>query len=261
MAKTVTGFIVFVCLMTGFVPQVYADDILLAADSWCPYNCGETDPDPGFMVEIARQVFEKNGIRVTYVTVPWTRAIHGTRTGQYDGIVGTGRSETPDFVFPGIEQGLACHTFYVKKGNAWRYDGPASLDQVTLGVIRHYSYGLLFDTYIQQHKNDPARVQVISGESGLALNVRKLVANRIDVLIEDRSVFQYFLHQTGVPDEFEPAGIAGLEPVYIAFSPNLADAPRYADILTREMIALRKSGALSDILKTYGLEDWSDKRQ
>jgi polar amino acid transport system substrate-binding protein len=49
--------------------------------------------------------------------------------------------------------------------------------------------------------------------------------------------------------------------VYIAFSPNLADAPRYADMLTRGMIELRRSGALSDILKTYGLEDWSDRRQ
>lgn len=261
MAKTLTRLLLFLVLAIHPVSLALADDILLAADPWCPYNCDGQEEHSGFMVDIARAVFEKNGYRIIYVTVPWARAIHGTRTGQYDGIVGAGRNETPDFVFPDIEQGLASHTFYVKKGNAWRYDGPASLDQVTLGVIRHYSYGLLFDTYIQQHKNDPARVQVISGESGLALNVRKLVANRIDVLIEDRSVFQYFLHQTGLSDEFDPAGIAGLEPVYIAFSPNLADAPRYADLLTRGMIALRQSGALSDILKTYGLEDWSDKRQ
>jgi polar amino acid transport system substrate-binding protein len=208
MAKTVTGFIVFVFLMTGFVPLVCSDDLLLAADPWCPYNCGETDPYPGFMVEIARAVFEKHGIRITYVTVPWSRAVHGTRTGQYDGVIGAGRNETPDFVFPDIEQGLACHTFYVRKGNPWRYDGPASLDQVTLGVIRNYSYGPLFDTYIRQYQNDPARVQVISGESGLTLNVRKLAANRIDVLIEDRTVFEYFLYNSGVADEFDPAGVA-----------------------------------------------------
>jgi polar amino acid transport system substrate-binding protein len=88
-----------------------------------------------------------------------------------------------------------------------------------------------------------------------------LAANRIDVLIEDRTVFEYFLYNSGVADEFDPAGVAGMEPVYIAFSPNLADAPRYADILTRGMKELRQSGALSDILKTYGLEDWSDARQ
>jgi polar amino acid transport system substrate-binding protein len=98
----------------------------------------------------------------------------------------------------------------------------------------------LFDTYIRQHQNDPARVQVISGESGLALNVRKLVANRIDVLIEDQAVFQHFLHKTGIPDDFAPAGTAGMEPVYIAFSPILADACKYADMLTREIVELRK---------------------
>ncbi|EMS79936.1 substrate-binding periplasmic protein [Desulfotignum phosphitoxidans] len=258
MAKTLTRLLVLLVLAIHPVCLALADEILLAADPWCPYNCGGQEEHSGFMVDIARAVFEKNGHRVIYVTVPWARAIHGTRTGQYDGIIGAGRTETPDFVFPDIEQGLACHTFYVKKGNPWQYDGPASLDHVTLGVIRNYSYGTLFDTYIRQHQADLAKVQVISGESGLALNIRKLVAGRIEVLIEDRAVFQYFLHKKGIPDDFARAGTAAMEPVYIAFSPISADARKYADMLTREMAELRRSGALSDILKQYGLTDWRD---
>lgn len=261
MAHYVTGLLILLFLAIHPVSLALADDILLAADPWSPYNCGSEEEQSGFMVDIAREVFEKNGHRVIYVTVPWARAIYGTRIGQYDGIIGAGMTETPDFVFPDVEQGLACHTFYVKKGTPWRYDGPASLDHVTLGVIRNYSYGTLFDTYIRQYQSDPAKVQVISGETGLELNVRKLVTNRIDVLIEDRLVFQHYLHKTGIPDEFDEAGTADTEKIYIAFSPELENALRYADMLTRGMKELRKSGVLSEILKKYGLEDWSDAEE
>ncbi|MCF8076816.1 MAG: transporter substrate-binding domain-containing protein [Desulfotignum sp.] len=158
-------------LLIPLVPRAFAGDLLRAADPWCPYNCEEADPHPGFMVEMARQVFEKHGIRVTYVTVPWAHAIYGTRTGQYDGIIGAGR---------------------------------------------------------------------------------------IDALIEDRAVFRYYLHTTGMPDEFAEAGTAGMEKIYVAFSPELENARRFADMLTKGMTALRESGALLKILNSYGLEYWDE---
>ena len=161
-----------------------ADDIILVADPWCPFNCGRNDENPGYMVEIAKYVFEQHGHTVKYFNVPWARAIYGTREGQYDGIIGAGRTETPDFVFPDIELGLARHTFYVKKGNPWRYDGLDSLKTITLGVIKNYSYGDLYNVYIEPNQNNPKRIQVISGEKGLALNIQKLEENKIDAIIE-----------------------------------------------------------------------------
>jgi polar amino acid transport system substrate-binding protein len=233
-----------------------ADDIILVGDPWCPYNCSWNDENPGFMVEIARTVLKQNGHTVKYFNVPWARAIYGTREGQYDGIIGTGRTETPDFVFPDIELGLARHTFYVKKGNPWRYDGPDSLKTITLGVIKNYSYGDLFNEYIVPNQDNPKRIQVISGENGLALNIKKLEENKIEAIIEDRAVFQHYLQETNMANNFSEAGIAYTENVYIAFSPKLKKAPAYAEMLTKGMKALRKSKRLSEILEKYGLEDW-----
>jgi polar amino acid transport system substrate-binding protein len=233
-----------------------ADAIILVADPWCPYNCGWNDEDPGFMVEIASTVFERNGHSVKYFNVPWARAIHGTREGQYDGIIGAGRTETPDFVFPDIELGLARHTFYVKKGNPWRYDGLDSLKTITLGVIKNYSYGDLFNAYILPNQDNPRRVQVISGETGLALNIQKLEENKIDAIIEDRAVFQHYLQETKIPENYSDAGIAYMEEVYIAFSPKLNKAQAFAEMLSQGMKALRKSGRLSEILEKYSIEDW-----
>jgi polar amino acid transport system substrate-binding protein len=233
-----------------------ADDIILVADPWCPYNCNWNDENPGFMVEIAKYVFEQEGHTVKYFNVPWARAIYGTREGQYDGIIGAGRTETPDFVFPEIELGLARHTFYVKKGTTWRYDGLDSLKTITLGVIKNYSYGDLFNLYIEPNHNNPKRVQVISGEKGLALNIRKLEENKIDAIIEARAVFQHHLHETKIPNHFSEAGIAYTEKVYIAFSPKLEKAQDYAKMLTSGMNAMRKTNRLTEILKKYGLADW-----
>jgi polar amino acid transport system substrate-binding protein len=233
-----------------------ADEIILVADPWCPYNCGWNDENPGFMVEIARYVFKQNGHTVKYLNVPWARAIYGTREGQYDGIIGAGRTETPDFVFPDIELGLAKHTFYVKKGNPWGFDGLDSLKAITLGVIKNYSYGDLFNLYIEPNQDNPKRVQVISGEKGLALNIKKLEENKIEAIIEDRAVFQHYQHETNMPNNFSEAGIVYIEKVYIAFSPKLKKAKVYADMLSKGMKDLRQSNRLSKILKKYGAEDW-----
>ena len=247
---------IFFFVVVFMSSMAFADDIILVADPWCPYNCGCNDKNPGYMVEIARTVFERYGHTVRYFNVPWARAIYGTREGQYDGIIGAGPTETPDFVFPDIELGIARHTFYVKNGNPWRYDGLDSLKTVTLGVIKNYSYGDLFNAYIVPNQDNPKRIQVISGEKGLALNIQKLEENKVEAIIEDRAVFQHYLLKTNIPNIFSEAGVAYTEKVYIAFSPKLKKARAYAESLTKGMQALRKSKRLSRILKKYGIEDW-----
>lgn len=249
-------FCMYAIINIFFTSVVFADEIVLVADEWCPYNCNPDDDLPGFMVEIARHAFEKSGHTVKYVTVSWARAIHGTREGQYHGLIGTGKDETPDFVFPDIELGLAEHAFYVKKGHKWKYDGLGSLERITLGAIRDYSYGTLFNDYIKPNENNPKRIQIINQDGGLKLNILKLMNNRIDTTVEDRTVFQYHLYRTNTPNNFSEVGVYVDEKVYIAFSPKLKQAKDYAVILTNAMNGLRKSGELADILKKYGVIDW-----
>lgn len=244
----------FTVLETG--PASGGDFITLVADEWCPYNCAPNTDKPGFMIEIAQYAFERLGHTIPYEEIPWARAIRGTREGQYDGIVGTGRVETPDFVFPENELGLAVHVFYVRQGSAWKYTGLESLEQISLGVVRDYSYGNLYETYIKPNKADGKRIQMVSGATGLMQNIKKLLAGRIDALIEDRAVFQNFLYQTKIPDQFAEAGVAYEEEVYIAFSPCHPHAAKYAGILSAAIVELRAAGELDTILRKYGLHDW-----
>jgi polar amino acid transport system substrate-binding protein len=42
----------------------------------------------------------------------------------------------------------------------------------------------------------------------------------------------------------------------VAFSPAIKESARYAEILTKEMKAMRASGELAAILGRYAVDDW-----
>ena len=80
-------FLLFVA--TLYSTTTNADEITLAADLWCPYNCQPKEENPGFLIEIAKYSLEKQGHTVKYHLVPWQRAIRMVRKGQYHGLVGS----------------------------------------------------------------------------------------------------------------------------------------------------------------------------
>lgn len=230
--------------------------ILLAADEWSPYNGQPKSEYPGYLVEIAREIFQSHGYEVIYEKTTWNRAIFGTRSGEFDGIIGTGKQETPDFIFPDIEQGIASHTFYVPDTSSWQYSGNSSLKDITLGVIENYSYGSFFNEYIVPHSGNQERVQIITGNDPLLRNLKKIKFGRIEATIEDKNVMQYFLKHNNIDIKIKPAGVVRTEKIYIAFSPDHTKSEKYAKILSQGMKKIRKSGKLNKILAKYGLSEW-----
>jgi polar amino acid transport system substrate-binding protein len=237
-----------------------AETISLAADSWCPYNCNPVYPPAGFMVDIAKKAFGKHGIEVEYKIVPWAQAITDARNGKYNGIIGASHQDAPDFIFPTSPQGWMSVGFYVKKENPWRYDGLKSLKDVSLGVVENYSYGDALDKYINQYKNNPIFVQPMAGDNALEINLNKLQRGRIGAVVEAKYVVDYYFSQH---KKQEPAEEVGMLPpseqnqLYIAFSPkDKVLAQKYADILSEEIVTMRKNGELKAILDVYRISDW-----
>jgi len=237
-----------------------AETITLAADSWCPYNCSPVYPPAGFMVDIAKKAFEKHGIDVEYKVMPWAQAITDSRKGIYNGIIGASNKDAPDFVFPATAQGWMNVSFYVKKGSAWHYDGVKSLREISLGVVQDYSYGDEIDPYIKQYNLDPTFIQPMAGDNALEINLSKLARGKIGAVVEAKYVVDYYYSQHKKEEKPEEAGsLAPSEAnkLYIAFSPkDKALAQKYADILSAEILKMRASGELKEILDVYGIADW-----
>jgi polar amino acid transport system substrate-binding protein len=236
--------------------------ITVVADTWCPYNCNPKSVNQGFMIDLVKKAFAKHNIEINYSTMPWTRAIDETRKGKYTAIIGAAHEDAPDFVFPTISQGYMNNHLYVKSGNPWRYSGADSLKKIVLGAIEGYSYNDEFDAHIKKYKLDPAYVQLMAGDDALAINVSKLMRDKIGLTLESKYVMNYYLSKNNLQNKIDD--IASLPPssrdnLYIAFSPkDKQAAQKYADIISEETKKMRASGELQKIMSNYGLDDWEN---
>lgn len=237
-----------------------ADTITIMADEWCPYNCDPKSDKPGFMIEMAKQVFEPKGIKVVYSTMPWERAIEETRKGTYTAIVGAAKDDSPDFIFPTEAMGYSSNVFFVKADSTWQFDGIESLTKVALGVIDGYTYEPKLDEYIAANISNPARIQSIAGETGIDQNFKKLLKGRIGTYVENIDVAQKYISDNSMWGKFKVAGKADAEDnkqyLYIAFSPVNSKSQDYARMLSEGVQELRKNGRLKEILNKYNVQDW-----
>jgi len=61
----------------------------------------------------------------------------------------------------------------------------------------------------------------------------------------------------GVRNRFRSAGIAVIpRKAFIAFSPAVPESKKYAQMLSKGIQSLRRSGELDKILGKYGQKDW-----
>lgn len=235
------------------------DVITIAADPWCPHNCVAGSDHEGYMIDIARAVFESQGKTVEYVNTSWARALELVREGELDAVVGAYHEDAPDFVFPDVAQGMAVNRFYTRTDDNWTFRDLTSLDDRLLVVINDYSYTAFLDGYIQHHRHDPERVWVLSGPSPLDRAARLVAQGRADVLIEERAVFTYLkTRNPGLPT-LRTAGDLPRAQSFVAFSPSSSQSSRHAHLLSDGTAKLRESGKLQAILARYGLEDWQSR--
>jgi polar amino acid transport system substrate-binding protein len=241
-------------LTAVFPNRVLAERLILAADAWCPFNCAPEADLPGFMIDIARAVFEESGHTVEYVVMPWKRAVDEARNGGVDGVVGALRDDAPGFIFPDNESGMARIGFYTLKDSDWTYSDRDSVGTRVFGTARGYSYGREIDAMIAEKV---LKVDEVGGISPLVYNLCKLREGRIDAVVAERSALESETLRLNITDEIRYAGSPEEgEPVYIAFAPGKPRSGEYARMLSRGMDALRKSGRLEAILKRYGVRDW-----
>lgn len=246
-----------ICLLL-FCPAItWSETITLVADEWPPFNATPGASEEGFLVDVARAVFTENGIQVSYKLIPWRRAVELTRIGTYNGLIGASKTDAPDFIFPSEELARNVIAFYVRKDSSWLFNQQGDVENVSLGVIAGYDYRQWLLDYIEVHKNEPRKIQVMTGQQPLQRNILKLLSNRIDAIVDNEAVIINIARRMGVIDKIKPAGYGSeIAYIYIAFSPQHVDSQRYARLMSEGIAQLRINGQLAKILSKYGLEDW-----
>ena len=248
--------LVITALVLCLAGPAAARDIVLLADAWCPYNCDPASDHPGYGVEIMRQALLPAGLTVVYRTVNWTRSVEEVRVGHADAVIGMTKDEVRGFVFPEEPIGESALGFVVRSDSGFHYAGPQSLDGQVIGVAAGYVFGGPAGDYLRQYQADRARVQTVPGDDALALNLRKLKAGRIDLVVDDANVLNHALASAGPHTGLKFAAAVDATPVYIAFSPVAADSHELCALLDSGIRRMRASGELARILARYDVPGW-----
>lgn len=231
--------------------------ITMRSDVWCPYACDPKSDHPGFMVEIAREVFKKKGYKIDYDVMNWARVVSDVKTGEYDAVIGASRADVKGFVIPQVPTGILVNYFWALKDSKWSYKNEGSLDYVSVGIVNDYSYGDEIDSLVKKkHKS----IREVSGESPLLRLIQMTETGRLIAFVENPLVLDYNMKKLKKDKSVFKAvskNLANDPDLFIAFSPAHPMSKEYAKILDEGMEELRKSGKLKEILSRYGLSDWA----
>ncbi len=231
-----------------------AGELTVLSDYWCPFSCLPGN-QPGYVIEIAKAVFEPKGVTVRYEPIPWEQAIRRATVEKGVALAGCAKAETPNLVFPKTAVGVSRPAFYVQSGSSWRYQGVESLEHVRLGVAFGYDYGEAVNRYIQER---PEKVSVASSEEPVKESLRNLSLGHVDAIVGDPNVVLMTAGSMGMIGRIQSAGEAHASiPIYLGFSPAEKESLNMAALFDEGMRELRSSGKLASILAKYGLTDWT----
>ena len=243
--------LIIMLLITSFL---LSETLRFECDYWAPFNATPDSDEPGFQVEVTKKIFEDAGYEVEYVLIPFTRALQNVASGAAHGTFGLydAEAEANNLLLPKNNLGVGKTYFYVLQESNWGYDGLSSLENQMLGVIQDYGYDESdVDEYIEENKNT-LKVQAMAGDNGLETNIKKLLAGRITVTLEDESVMNWQLKKMGLTGKFKKAGMLDeAYNLYVAFTPT---RPELVEIFDKGYEKLEKSCELKKILDKYGVE-------
>ena len=159
--------------------SIQAEKITAVGNPWPPF-LDPAQSKKGIINEIATAAYATQGYEVEMSFVPWARAIDGVRNATFDILLGTWlteeRTKTLMFSEPYLNNSIR---FIKRKGSTFDYSGLESLTGKSIGVVREYGYG---DEFLSANNFKRPETKDFIG------NIRKLIAGRIDLTLEDEIV-------------------------------------------------------------------------
>lgn len=244
------------CVQLGAEQQDAKEEVIIAADRWCPYNCAPNSERPGYMVELAQSALNAiapNTYRIVYRVMPWRRAIIQAEIGKIHGVIGAVPSEASELIFPREEQGQMKDSFFTLAESEWTF---TDVDKIRLepgfiiGGVDGYNYSAGISDFLSHHTRN---AYIASGLQAHRKLLELLTLRRISAYVGNEFVFFYNLKELGLDKAgYRIAGSSEIsEKLYIAFNSDY-----FARLLSEGTELIRESGELQIILQRYGLVDW-----
>lgn len=253
------NYSLLILCLTLFIhtPETSAETIVMKADRWCPFNCDSTASVKsvnGFMVDVAKIIFERKGHNVVYQVDTWSNSIKSVREGKATALLATTKADAPDFIYPEKSMGSNKECFYVKINDPWEFIDFRSLKKRKIGTVEAYAYSGELTAFLLEN---PDSIIKATGADPLEINLANMRLNKIDTVVENPFVFNYYTEKKKTRDLYADAGCTTGDDLYIGFSPRNPRSKEFAKILSEGILELRKDGTLDKIINKYSLKEWS----
>ena len=230
----------------------------MSTGDWLPYIALKNHPSKGYVIEIAEIIFNNAGHTLITSNVPYPRALQQIETGEIDLLpcFAIGDMDSKDVLLADEEIGINQQVFLTQVKNTWHYHNANSLTHLkTLGLVKGETYSNISE-YIS-NKYNKTKISWLHGEDAYNRLLQMLHLGRVEAIIENQVVASYYAFELGLSHKIKNAGLIGEKrKLWMAFSPKNTKAKQYAALLSNGIKKLRHSGALTKILKKYGVQDW-----
>jgi polar amino acid transport system substrate-binding protein len=231
------------CLFAAFIAAgALLSHVARAQDKTVSFVTDQ-EKDGGFLLEITKEAFKRVGYTVKVEYQPWNRALAGVMEGTSEALLGAQRTDerAAKMEYSDVIGQSSMVFFALKKSNI-TYTGLESLKPYSIGVTGNNTITPEFQaaTYLKKEE-----------VPDLLTNVRKLLAGRVQLIVEKRSVVIDAL-RTKFPESADT--VVALEPpvktiqFYNAFSKKWPNHEQAAKDFNRGLDLISKDGTLKSIL-------------
>ncbi|MEJ2794332.1 transporter substrate-binding domain-containing protein [Iodobacter sp. LRB] len=221
--------------------------VRIASGEFQPY-LSESLQNEGFISKIIRGAFRQENVTVSIAYYPWKRSYDMVKKGEAD--LTPYWVKTPErsqlFILSDPIDVVQYGFFHLKDKKITQLDF-SNLNNYKVGVSIGYSYGAAFDTARKKQ-------QFICDEAPSdEINIKKLIARRIDLFTADKILGQYLISTTLSPKDadkiiFFPKNFAE-EPVYLLISKKTPNGAEIADKFNKGLKKLKLSGEYQRIMQ------------
>lgn len=246
---TMRSFLPFLLLSVLFwawaAPCLGQDsEYVIAFDDYPPYHYWVGVMPRGLNIELLDEAFRRMGQKHRYERRTWKRSLYGLKHGEITALCAGFRTrEREKFaIYP--HQYLSLETNWVigRKGSGVKVGSLKDLHRLTVGVVGGYHYDREFDAMQGLDKQESTTDELL---------LRKLVNNRVDVMVGNGLVMRYLAGRVEVDDRLEYLLKLESTPLYLILSRARPGAATLAEAVSKALASMHADGSYQEILGRY----------
>ena len=223
-----------------------AADIIVPINHFPPWKITNTGNIEGININLTRRLLSRIGEKPVFISRPWKRCLTMMKKGQADLMNGIlkrpEREEYLIFLEPPYKT-KSTKAFYVLKGKSSLIKQYEDLQNLNIGTTLGSKFFHRFDD------DTTLKKEIVKNND---LNIKKLIAGRIDTFIATETVADYQIAQKGLQDQIEKAEFIYSYPisVYFAVAKSSPLAKRIPE-LSAALKDMVDSGEVDSIILTF----------